>query len=108
MTSPSSADPTPVSLKGDAQALTICWSDGRTHTLPWTRLRENCPCAGCRIKRAEPPPMFAILKPEELQPVRATGMRPLGNYAYHIDFSDGHNTGIFSLELLRALGDASP
>jgi len=37
--------------------------------------------------------------------VRAAGMQPLGNYAYHIDFSDGHNTGIYSLEYLRQLGD---
>jgi DUF971 family protein len=30
----------------------------------------------------------------------------MGNYAYAIAFSDGHSSGIFSLELLRQLGDA--
>jgi len=49
--------------------------------------------------------MFNILKPEELAPVRATAMVPIGNYAYQIDFSDGHNSGIFSLELLREIGE---
>jgi DUF971 family protein len=31
-------------------------------------------------------------------------MRPVGNYAYGIQFSDGHDTGIFTLELLGQLG----
>jgi DUF971 family protein len=31
-------------------------------------------------------------------------MNPVGNYAYSIHFSDGHNTGIYTLESLRNLG----
>jgi DUF971 family protein len=31
-------------------------------------------------------------------------MDPVGNYAYRILFSDGHETGIFTLDLLRRLG----
>ena len=34
-------------------------------------------------------------------------MKPVGNYAYSIDFSDGHDTGIFTLESLREPGRAS-
>jgi len=34
-------------------------------------------------------------------------MDPVGNYAYRILFSDGHDTGIFTLELLRELGRRS-
>ena len=93
------------SLKGDHEALLVQWSDGLEHRIPWRVLRDHCPCATCRQKRAEPAPTFNILKPEETAPVRATGMSPLGNYAYQIDFSDGHKTGIYSLELLRELGD---
>ena len=33
-------------------------------------------------------------------------MKPLGNYAYNIAFSDGCDAGIYKLELLRQLGDA--
>jgi DUF971 family protein len=29
----------------------------------------------------------------------------MGNYAYSVQFSDGHNTGIYSLEFLRQLGE---
>ena len=32
-------------------------------------------------------------------------MRPVGAYAYHIDFSDGHNTGLFTMEFLKELGE---
>ncbi len=95
----------PKSLKGDREALLIHWSDGVTHRIPWKVLRDRCPCATCRQKRAEPAPVLNILKPEEAGPVRATSMTPIGNYAYQIDFSDGHKTGIYSLELLRELGD---
>jgi DUF971 family protein len=95
----------PVALRGTADELRITWSDGVEHQLPWSRLRANCPCAGCKSARSQPPDPFAILKPEEAAPVRVAAMRPSGNYAYHIDFTDGHNTGIFPLELLRRLGE---
>jgi DUF971 family protein len=109
----------PVSLKGDDRALSIQWSDGATHTVSWKTLRDMCPCATCRAQRAAPPlslphaggerggPLLPVLKPQEAQPVRANAMRPVGNYAYAIAFNDGHNTGIYSLELLRELGEAA-
>jgi DUF971 family protein len=93
------------SLKGDGEALLVHWSDRVVHRIPWRTLRDRCPCATCRQKRTEPAPVFNILKPEEAAPVRATAMSPIGNYAYQIDFSDGHKTGIYSLELLRELGE---
>jgi DUF971 family protein len=96
------------SLKADREALLAQWNDGVTHRIPWRTLRENCPCATCRKDRAEPAKpaaVFNILKPEEIGPIRVTGMFPIGNYAYQIDFSDGHKTGIFSLELLREIGE---
>ena len=103
MSAGTTGEPTAVALKGDAEGLSISWSDGVTHRLRWRTLRDACPCANCRTKRDEPVNPFAILKPEETLPVRATAMHPVGNYAYHIDFSDGHNAGIYSLELLRQL-----
>jgi DUF971 family protein len=30
-------------------------------------------------------------------------MRPVGQYAYSIAFTDGHDTGIYTLEYLREL-----
>jgi DUF971 family protein len=48
--------------------------------------------------------LFNILKAEEARPLSIQGMEPVGNYAYSIAFSDGHDTGIYTLELLRTLG----
>ncbi len=97
--------PSPIALKNDEDLLVIEWSDGAKHTIRWSRLRESCPCATCRAKRTESPELLPILNPEEAQHVKPTSMSPMGNYAYNIAFNDGHNTGIYSFELLRALGE---
>ncbi len=101
---------TPVALRGDRAALTIEWNDGAVHRLAWPMLRAQCPCVTCRAERGAPPPPPQLLpvlaEAPRAEAIYAQSMRPLGNYAYHIAFSDGHGTGIFSLELLRALGEA--
>ncbi|MBJ44882.1 MAG: hypothetical protein CMJ80_16665 [Planctomycetaceae bacterium] len=88
------------------EELQISWSDDITHTLSVRQLRDHCPCATCREVRgaAESQDPLAVLRPEEAQPLRILGMRPVGNYAYGIQFSDGHDTGIYTLEFLRHLG----
>jgi DUF971 family protein len=93
------------------QELQITWSDRSEHVLSVKRLRESCPCASCREKRkateSEPPNLLPVLRPEETQPLRIINMRPVGNYAYGIHFSDGHDTGIFTLQFLRELGETN-
>ncbi len=107
----SHSTPTIISLKGDQQALVLEWSDGHKARIAWHVLRSRCPCATCRSKRAEPPAAapspLTILTPQEAAPTRAIAMHPVGNYAYQIEFSDGHNTGIYSLELLREIGGSA-
>ena len=51
-----------------------------------------------------PPGKREKLKPEEIAPLAITGMQPVGQYAYSIEFSDGHSSGIYTLEYLRDLG----
>jgi len=90
--------------------LHITWSDGQTREYTPRELRDSCPCATCREKRKAPPPsptQLPIISPAETQPLRITAMNPVGNYAYSIHFSDGHNTGIYTLESLREMGQES-
>jgi len=100
--------------KTDDGRLIIHWSDGQALAYPFAALRDACPCATCREKRKAPPPppnQLRVISPEEAQPPAVTGMRPVGNYAYNIAFNDGHDTGIFTFELLRDLGqpvDSNP
>jgi len=87
-------------------AIEVAWSDGaRTGYSPRV-LRDACPCATCREKRVEPakPNPLQVLRPEETVPLSISGMQPVGQYAYKIVFSDGHDSGIYTLEYLRELG----
>jgi DUF971 family protein len=94
----------PLALSKDGNDhLVIEWNDGHRSRYAWGHLRRNCPCANCREERVQPPDPFRILKPGELVPLRPLGLAPVGHYAYKITWSDGHDTGIFSLELLRQL-----
>ena len=100
--------PTKLEIVGDGR-LRISWSDRQVREYTVRELRDRCPCATCREKRNAPPTAptdLNILSPAEAAPLRITGMKPVGNYAYSIDFSDGHNTGLFTLEFLRELGES--
>ena len=90
----------------DGNRLVIDWSDGERREYIFAELRDRCPCATCREKRAAPAPktLFPVLQLQEAQPLSIKGMTPVGHYAYSIEFSDGHDTGIYTFELLRELG----
>jgi DUF971 family protein len=100
--------PQPTKLElAQPSLLRITWSDGHIRDYPLRELRDKCPCATCRELRNAPPssPLtLPIISAAEIAPLRITAMKPVGNYAYSIDFSDGHNTGIYTLESLRDLG----
>jgi DUF971 family protein len=88
--------PTELSITADG-LLAIAWSDGRRRLYDMAELRRLCPCATCRDP-ATPAADYPAGS------VRIAQMEPVGNYAYRIRFGDGHDTGIFTLELLRELG----
>ena len=98
--------PTDLSLDAENRELVIQWSDSQTRRYGFKELRDECPCATCREKRRDttPPNPLQVLTPEQLIPIAVAGMKPVGNYAYSIDFSDGHNTGIYTFEKLLELG----
>jgi DUF971 family protein len=94
----------PLSLSKDGEdCLVIQWNDGHRSRYHWQHLRSHCPCATCQEEREKPPDPFRILKPAELLPLKPVAIEPVGRYAYKIAWSDGHDTGIFTLENLRAL-----
>lgn len=106
----------PVNLTKDEQAreLIIHWSDQMMQRIRYRTLRDHCPCAHCIDERtkgantAKDQPIQSngtlnILSAAELQPLDITSMKPIGNYAYGIQFTDGHSSGIFSFGFLRSL-----
>ena len=93
--------PTDLSLKGNV--LTIEWDDGVRLDYDVAELRRKCPCATCGAERSRS--RTAIDKPLDLcGEVGIREMNGVGHYASKITFSDGHDTGIYTLELLRQLG----
>ena len=115
MTSQTSDEPTPVRLeKTENRELLIEWSDSTEQTISFRKLRDNCCCANCTEKRMEQAQESAsgekklsnilpVLSLQETMPLDIVAMRPVGNYAYNIQFSDGHSAGIFSFELLKSI-----
>jgi DUF971 family protein len=99
----------PTSLeKTSRRSLRIQWSDGAVLEYPFGRLRDACPCATCKEKKkaeaSRPRNSLNVLSPQEAVELDVLEMRPVGNYAYNITFSDGHSSGLFTMELLRELG----
>ena len=83
----------PIVLRRDGpDRLAIEWNDGHHSVYTWKHLRANCPCAGCREERQQPPDPFRVLKPAELAPLAPVRMPPVGRYAYKIVWNDGHDT----------------
>jgi DUF971 family protein len=97
----------PVALgKEGEERFVIDWSDGHRSIYTWKHLRDNCPCAGCRGEFGQPPDPFRILSEKELsgpKVIRPVEIAPVGRYAYKIVWNDGHDTGLYTLENLRAL-----
>ena len=92
----------------DPTCLEISWSDGKSHQYKVRELRDRCPCATCRELRnapLPPPTQLPVLSAAEAAPLQITGVSPVGNYAYSIEFSDGHNTGLYTLDFLYELGE---
>ena len=92
--------PTRLLLTPEGQ-LGIDWSDGVRRLYTVGELRVDCPCAMCRTQRPDPSGSTPLQGDPELA---IASMDPVGRYGYKIRFSDGHDTGIFTIELLHELG----
>ena len=81
--------------------LLIVWKDGHESLFSHRSLRESCECAACVDEWSREP----ILDPAKLPAdLHCTGFDLTGNYGLNLKFSDGHATGIWSFDRLRASG----
>lgn len=91
--------PSKIELK-TRKELAIHWSDGKETLLKTFDLRCHCPCAQCvdemtGVLRLNPETVAKDVWPQNIAPV--------GRYALHFQWSDGHSSGIYPFELLRKL-----
>ncbi|MBE7557442.1 DUF971 domain-containing protein [bacterium] len=88
-----------------SELLRITWSDGRETVFQQTALRRACPCAVCRRQREELGP-DRFIPPSILEKVHVQRTAPVGRYGIKIFWSDGHDAGIYTFQMLRDWADA--
>ena len=101
-----STDPEHIAIS-KSKGIKIDWKDGHRSEYGLQYLRDKCPCASCTGAHGTPPRQpeavqaannpFQMYKPA----LKILGVEPVGQYAIRIDWSDGHNAGIYSYEHLR-------
>jgi DUF971 family protein len=101
MPSASGASPAPVAitLHQKSRVLEIDYADGRAFRLPCEFLRVFSPSA--EVRGHGPGQEVLQTGKKEVEIVR---VEPVGNYAVQLAFSDGHDTGIYSFDLLYEYG----
>jgi DUF971 family protein len=96
----SEAFPQSLELTDDDSVLQIVWDDKHISRIRLDALRAACSCAVCQ---GHHPSQSKNLKPEQFPDIRIVDIAPVGRYAYHIVWSDGHDTGIYTLKTLREI-----
>jgi len=96
--------PESLELTDGDSVLQIKWEDGHTSRHRLDALRAECPCASCK---GHHPSQSLNLKPEQFKDIQITDLAPVGRYAYGIVWSDGHNTGIYTLKSLREMENSA-
>jgi len=92
--------PTGITLHQKSRVLEIAFSGGRSFRLPYEYLRVLSPSAEVR---GHGPGQEVLQVGKRAVEIRA--LEPVGSYAVQPQFSDGHNTGIYSWDYLYELGE---
>jgi DUF971 family protein len=92
-----------------SNGIKIDWKDGHHSEYHLQYLRDECPCATCtgahgttprpKVGTQQGSSPFPMFQPK----LKMLGVEPVGNYAIRIDWSDGHNVGIYSYEHFRRI-----
>ncbi len=95
---------TRVTIDRQAQTFTIAWADGHRTVYPLDGLRRACPCAACRGHEAmHELPDPAVFRVPALQRWDHLRVEPAGSIGLRLTWDDGHNTGLYTWERLRAM-----
>ncbi len=91
--------PTEIKLRKSARELLVSFDDGQSFTLPFEYLRVFSPSAEVRGHGGGELRLVA-----GKQDVGITRIEQVGNYAVRLVFSDGHDSGLYSWNVLHELG----
>ena len=97
----------PVNLQLIGQEVAIAWDDGTESYFHGEKLRAASPSASNIGERDILGNQYGGGGLKQFPGVTVLGWERVGNYAIRFDFSDGHRTGLYSYDYLRALAAAS-
>jgi len=97
---PGSPTPQSITVHGQTRVLEVGFSDGSSFRIPFELMRVYSPSAEVQGHG----PGQEVLQTGK-RDVTLEALEPVGNYAVQPRFSDGHDTGIFSWDYLRQLGE---
>jgi DUF971 family protein len=99
--------PTSITANREKKEMSVSWDDGHASSYPFSLLRAGCPCADCRgghdrMGNLPDPAVFGIFLPDS-PATRLRTVLPVGAYAISPVWEDGHDSGIYRWNYLRAL-----
>jgi prepilin-type processing-associated H-X9-DG protein len=96
--------PTAVTADRNERTLSISWADGHVSRYSFDGLRAVCPCVECKGGHANmgAPPDPSAVRDAEPTDLNLERVEAVGSYALQFFWSDGHWTGIYTWDLLRA------
>lgn len=92
----------PRELIDEGDGLTIRWADETESSFTAATLRRACACAGCVNEWTGEQMLKAESVPDDLT-IQKIGI--VGRYAVNPQFSDNHETGIYSYKYLRQIAE---
>lgn len=93
----------PVNIQLIGREVAIVWDDGHETYHEFESLRAASPSAANQGERDILGNQYGGDGPKKFPGVEVTAFERVGNYAIRFDFSDGHRTGLYSFDYLRAL-----
>lgn len=91
----------PLQIKKEDNKLIIKWSNNETQEVTMQQLRDACPCVNCKGESVifeSYIPIKTPFKPAGFYEIDK--IESVGNYAAQIKWKDGHDTGIYSWDVL--------
>ncbi|HCN05175.1 MAG TPA: DUF971 domain-containing protein [Bacteroidetes bacterium] len=97
----------PLSLKRrNVAVLSSVWADGFESSILLSDLRDACPCAYCTGEEIMGQKVFEGFKTFAPGMNELERLQPVGNYGVQAEWKDGHSSGIYTWEMLRAVFEA--
>lgn len=106
--------PTGIVVDLEQRLLQIKWNDGHASVFDFDTLRRACPCAECRpwihdlVKTSTSHEPSEAVKHAVGELKTMQDIQPVGSYALHFNWADGHTFGIYDWKYLRNLDPGPP